>query len=85
MEDDDGSSSGEYTPENSLVNQLLNSMEAGGNADLMRLIASNRLGNARNTGVASVVPVGSGAHHPSRSTYFKAVYNCLCIITIPLI
>lgn len=87
VEDEDGSSSGDFTQENSVVNQLLSSMGAGGNAEMMRLIASNRLmGNSRCNGTSgSTVAVGTlasggggvgggcgGGHHQStRSTYFK--------------
>lgn len=85
VEDDDGSSSGDYTPENSVVNQLLSSMGAGGNAEMLRLIASNRLGNTRCNGTASAAgssvavatASGGGSHQSSRSTYFKRLPFCM--------
>lgn len=78
VEDDDCSTSGDYTNENSVVNQLLSSMGAGGNDEMLRLIATNRLGsNARSNGTSSVAAAsvgtvsGGGVHQSSRSTYFK--------------
>lgn len=95
VEDDDGSSSGDYTHENSVVNQLLSSMGAGGNAEMLRLIASNRLGNARNSngtatfgsGLSGAVATssggGGGGHQSSRSMYFKRLPFSICIFMNP--